>query len=283
MVTRFQLSKGYILVQEMKTKETGNKIKFAGIYILGLVLVFAVYLFVVSSSNKTEVVIPDNPPSQACAQITKKQMQYNCLAIVNKDSDLCNKTSEDGILACRAIVENKPELCVNVEPAVQKKTCVNEVARVNDNIVSCDFADDKKDCVGSYLAGLYWDGKYNLMDKKYCDIFPNDDKNWCLALVTQDKSVCGNNLSCLSLFIQPLSFCDNQQMSKSKGGCLRDRAMTQKDPNICGLIDDINDSDNCYFNIVGHINPDISICSKISDTELKQECFANAAVNLLNK
>lgn len=260
-----------------------NNIKFVILVIIGLILASAIYLFFVYSSSKNDVVIPDNPPSQACARITKKQMQYNCLAIVNKDRDLCNKTSEDGILACRAIVENNPELCAKVEPPIQKKTCVNEVARVNDNINSCDFSDDKKECVGSYLAGLYWDEKYNLMDKKYCEIFPDGDKDWCRALVTQDKSVCGNSLACLSLFIQPLSFCDNQQMSKSKGECLRDRAMTQRDSAICELIDDVNDKNRCYFNIVGHINPDISFCSKISDPELEQECFSNAAVKLLLK
>jgi len=257
--------------------------KLIGIIVLGIVLTTVIILSIFSKSNKSDIVIPDNPSSQACAQITKKQMQYNCLAIVNKDSNLCNKTAEDGVLACQAIVENNPQLCTKVKPAMQKKTCVNEVARVNDNITSCDFSDDKKDCVGSYLAGLYWDGKYNLMDKKYCDIFPEEDKDWCLALVTQDKSVCGNNLACLSLFIQPLSFCDNQQMSKSKGECLRDRAMTQRDPAICGLIDDINDRNRCYFNIVGHINPNISFCLKISDQELKQECYSNAAVKLLIK
>jgi len=267
----------------MKTKKIGNKAKFAVLVISGLILVSVVYLLIVSSSNKDGVVIPDNPPSQACAQIAKKEAQYNCLAIVNKDRDLCSKTSEDGVLACQAIVENNPELCTNVEPPVQKKTCVNEVARVNDNIASCDFADDKKDCVGSYLAGLYWDQKYNLMDKKYCEVFPEGDKDWCLALVTQDKSVCGNNPACLSLFIQPLSFCDNQQMSKSKGECLRDRAMSQRDPSICGLIDNTNDRNRCYFNIVGHINPDTSFCSKISDRQLRQECLANAAVKLLIK
>lgn len=229
------------------------------------------------------MVIPNNPASQICAQIVNKQRQYNCLAIVNKDSDLCNKVAEDGILACQAIVENNPELCTKVEPSVQKKTCVNEVTRVNDNIASCDFSDDKKDFVGSYLAGLYWDEKYNLMDKKYCEAFPDGDKDWCLALVTQDKSVCSNNLACLSLFIQPLSFCDNPQLSKSKGECLRDRAMTQKDHTICGLIDDIADRNRCYFSIVGHINPDISFCSKISDSELSQECLANAAVKLLHE
>lgn len=257
--------------------------KLIGMIILGMVLIFIIILFIFPTSGENNIIIPDNLPSRACAEITKKQMQYNCLAIVNKDRDLCNKTSEDGVLACQAIVENNPQLCAKVKPAMQKKTCVNEVARVNDNIASCDFSDDKKDCMGSYLAGLYWDGKYNLMDKKYCEVFPDDDRNWCLALVTQDKSVCGNSLACLSLFIQPLSFCDNQQMLKSKGECLRDRAMTQKDPAICGLIDNTNDKDRCYFNIVGHINPDLSFCSKISDSELKQECFSNAAVKLLDK
>lgn len=266
----------------MKTKETSSNIKFAGLAILGLILVVVIYI-ANNSSSENGVVIPDNPSSQACAQISKKEKQNHCLAIVNKNMDLCDKFEEDDKLECQAIVGNSPELCAKINLPVQKKTCVNEVARVNDNINSCDFADDKKNCVGSYLAGLYWDGKYNLMDKKYCDIFSNEDKNWCLALATQDKSVCGNSLACLSLFIQPLSFCDNQQMSKSKGECLRDRAMTQKDPAICELIDNINDRDRCYFNIVGHINPDISFCSKISDSELEQECFANAAVNLLNK
>lgn len=257
--------------------------KFIGIAIAGTVLAIVIILSIVSKKNESSVVIPDNSPSRACAQITMKQRRYYCLAIVNKDSDLCSKTAEDGVLACRAIVENNPELCTKVTPAIQKKTCVNEVARVNDNINSCDFSDDRKDCVGSYLAGLYWDEKYNLMDKKYCDVFPVGDKDWCLALVTQDKSACGSNGACLSLFIQPLSFCDNQQMSKSKGECLRDRAMTQKDTTICELINDTSDKDNCYFNIVGHINPDISLCSKISDPELEQECLANAAVKLLDK
>jgi hypothetical protein len=266
----------------MKTKQVGNKIKFIGLTIIGLALASAVYFFN-NGPNKYEAIIPDNPPSQACARIDNQQRKNNCLAIVNKDSNLCNKTAEDGVLACQAIVENKPELCAKVEPFLQKKTCIYEVARINDNIASCDFADDKKDCIGSFLAGLYWDEKFDLMDKKYCEVFPDGDKDWCLALVTQDKSVCGNNLACLSLFIQPLSFCDNQQMSKSKGECLRDRAMTQKDPNICGLIKDTGDRNQCYFNIVGHINPDISICAKISDSELKQECFSNAAVKLLIK
>lgn len=223
----------------------------------------------------------NNPANQVCAQIAKKERRNHCLAIVNKDTNLCNKVSEDDQMACRAIVENEPELCLKAEMPIQKKTCIYQVARVNDNINSCDFAEDRKDCIGSYLAGLYWDKKFDLMDQKYCDIFSNGDKNWCLALVTQDKSVCGNNPACLSLFVQPLSFCDNQQMSKSKGECLRDRAMSQADPTICDLINDESDKDHCFFNIVGHINPDISFCQKISDPELEQECLSNAAVKTL--
>jgi hypothetical protein len=257
--------------------------KSVGLVVLGIILVIVTVLSVFFKSDEENIFIPDNPVNKACKQITNKYRQDNCLAIANKDKELCNKTSEDGILACRAIVENNPELCVRVEPSMQKKTCINEVARVNDNIASCDFADDKKDCVGSYLAGLYWDEKFDLMDRKYCEVFPDNDRNWCLALVMQDKSLCGNNPACLSLFIQPLSFCDNQQMSKSKGSCLRDRAMSQRDPTICGLIDDVPDRDNCYFNIVGHIDPDTSFCSKISNPELRQECLANAAVKLLSK
>lgn len=264
-------------------KETSSNIQFARLSILGLILASAVYLYFFYSSNKNKAVVPDNPPSQACARITKKERRNHCLAIVNKNMDLCDKFEEDDKLECQAIVGNNPKLCAKIKLPAQKKTCVNEVARVNDNIDSCDFADDKKDCVGSYLAGLYWDKKFDLMDQKYCDIFSDSDRNWCLALVTQDKSVCGNNPACLSLFIQPLTFCDNRQMSKSKGECFRDRAMTQEDPTICELIDNADDRNRCYFNIVGHINPDVSFCSKISDSELKQECFANAAVNLLNK
>lgn len=267
----------------MAGKKRTVKFIIIGVFVLVGILTVILIPSVFSKPDGGSVTIPDNPPDRACAQIVKKQMQYNCLAIVNKDSNLCNKTAKDGVLACRAIVENNPELCTKVKPVIQKKTCINEVARVNDNINSCNFSDDKKDCVGSYLAGLYWDGKYNLMDKKYCDIFSDDSKNWCLALVTQNRSVCGKNSACLSLFIQPLSFCDNLQMSKSKGECLRDRAMSQKDPTICELIENTNDRNRCYFNIVGHINPDISFCSKISDPELKQECFANAAVKLLIK
>lgn len=257
--------------------------KLTAIIVLGMILTAVIVLLIFSKPDGNGTFIPNNPPSQVCAQITKKQMRYNCLAIVNKNIDLCDKFEEDDKLECQAIVGNNPKLCAKIKLPVQKKTCVNEVARVNDNIDSCDFADDKKDCVGSYLAGLYWDKKFDLMDRKYCDIFSGSDRNWCLALVTQDKSVCGNNPACLSLFIQPLTFCDNQQMSKSKGECLRDRAMTQEDPTICELIGNKDDRNGCYFNIVGHINPDVSFCSKISDPELEQECLVNAAVNLLNK
>ena len=269
----------------MNKKQRQNIIVILIIFVI-VITVGISYLLLSSNLLKTNINnglsnSDSNTARQACTQITKKERQNRCLAIVNKDRNLCNNVSEDDILACQAIVENKPELCTKVELSIQKKTCVNEVARVNSNINSCDFADDKKDCVGSYLAGLYWDKKFDLMDQKYCDIFFDGDKNWCLALVTQDKSVCSNNPACLSLFVQPLSFCNNQQMSKSNGECLRDRAMTQADPNICDLINDINDKNRCFFNIVGHINPDISLCSKISDPELEQECLSNAAVKIL--
>ena len=130
--------------------------KLIALIVLGVVLATAIILSIFSKPDESGITVPDNLPSRACAEITMKQRKYNCLAIVNKDSDLCNKTAEDGILACRAIVENNPELCTKVKPAVQKKTCVNEVARVNDNIASCDFPTIKRtasaliwpDCIG---------------------------------------------------------------------------------------------------------------------------------------
>lgn len=265
----------------MKGKKITITFKLIILIVLVAIITTVTLILFFSKQGGGNVLVPDNPASRACAQLADKQMQYNCLAIVNKDSKLCDKTAEDGILACKAIVENNPQLCNRVTPAMQKKTCIYEVARVNDNIASCDFADDKKDCVGSFLAGLYWDQKFSLMNKKYCASFPEGDRDWCLALVTQDKSVCGTNLSCLSLFVQPLSFCDNRQMPKSKGECLRDRAMTQRDPSVCELIDNTSDRNRCYFNIVGHIDPDTSFCSKISDTQMEQECFSNAAVKIL--
>jgi len=260
----------------MSQKKIVPNIKFVGIGILGLILV-SVICFVIYSLNKDEVIIPNNSLSQICAQIGRKRMQNYCLAIVNNDRDQCNKITGDDKLACLAIVDNNPELCLKIK---SRKTCIIELARVNDNIASCNFSDDKNNCVGTYFAGLYWDERFNLMDQKYCETFPDDDKNWCLALVTQDKSVCGNVPACLSLFPQPLSFCDNQQSLK-KEGCLRDRAMTQKDPTICELIDDTNNRNLCYFGFVGHINPDISFCSKISDRELSQLCLVNAVTRLL--
>jgi len=282
MVFLFPMNRSKKSILNMKQKKMATNIKAIGIVILILVLAFIIYL-IIHSSDKDEVIIPNNPPSQVCAQIAKKQKRNYCLAIVNKDRDLCNKTMEGDKLFCMAIVDNNPELCKKLKPSPQRKTCFTEVARINDNISSCNFADNKNSCIGSYFSGLYWDRRFDLIDKKYCEDFPDDGKVWCLALATQDKSVCGNLPACLSLFTQPLSFCNDQKVlsTKSLGQCLRDRAMSQRDPTICKLIDNRQERNDCYFNIVGHINPDTSFCSKISDRNLEQLCFLNAAIKLL--
>ena len=264
------------LVSKISLGRIPRIVLFATI-VFGVVLAICVYL--VGKNN----LAADRSLEQVCSQIQNIYMRSNCLAIVNRDRELCNKTAEDGVLACQAIVDNDPKLCKEVEMAQERKVCVNEVARINDNVASCNFADDKVDCIGSYFAGLYWDQKYDFMDSKYCDFFSEDDKNWCLAMVMQDKSYCGQSLACLSLFPQPISFCDNPEMPKSRGECLRDRAMSQRDPSICELIDDASAKDNCYFNIVGHIDPDTTYCSKISDPELGEICLENAAMKLLNE
>ena len=84
---------------------------------------------------------------------------------------------------------------------------------------------------------------------------------------------------CLTLFKQPLSFCDNIK-AEDKLKCIRDRAIIAQNPAICEKAVNQEVKDECYFGYASHFDPKVSICEKIIDQMKKNMCYTEVAIKL---
>jgi len=232
--------------------------------------------------------VPENPADEICHKVSQPVDVYYCLAVVNQDSTFCEKIdqSEDKKI-CLAMAGKDLSFCQEVTDSESKQMCYQELSFKADQIDFCAGAPDPDKCYFSFIHRLYWRERSDEIQTRYCQklsVNAGGDlayRNTCTALKDRDPALCQGNGHCLSFFEQPLSFCENNKFKSSKADCLRDRALTAKDPSICDTITD-NEyvRNNCYTSYSAHISPDLSLCEKVSDKMMKNVCYIEYAINL---
>ena len=259
-----------------------------GLLFLVLIIVF-LPKFLFGSKDHLVGVIPNNPASRVCQKISQPEGIYSCLGVVNADSSFCQKIKrEEEKNFCLALVNKDLSFCRKIKDQETKEMCYYELSFTVGDISYCNELDNWEKCYFAFVYRLYWQGRADEIKAQYCEKLTKNAgedmafKNTCWALRADDASLCQGNEHCLSFFKQPLSFCENTK-SKNRSDCLRDRALTAKDPSICARIEDIHYRDNCYGSYSAHIFPDLSLCEKISDKMTRNACYRDYAINISDK
>ena len=255
--------------------------------ILGIVLVPR---FLLEDEKQFTGTVPDNAVSKICQKVSGSNDDvYYCLAIVNNDTNFCQKIrgiNDKDI--CLALAGKDISFCQKIKSQEQKENCYHVMSFALKKIDYCEELENWEQCYFSFVYQLHWQERSDEIKAEYCEKFSEDAgidlafKDSCWAFKERDPSLCQGNEHCLSFFEQPLSFCDNNKL-KTKPDCLRDRALTAKDTSICEKIDDINMQDNCYSSYSAHIGPDLSLCEKINDRMTRNMCYIEYAINLSRK
>lgn len=249
-------------------------------------LFLALALGIVLVGNRLMENVPNNPASKICLKISQSEDVYYCLAVVNQDSGFCAKmgSGEDKNI-CLALANKDLSFCQKIKEPEVKKICYYELSFAVNRIDYCDGLEDWERCYFSFIHRLYWRDSPDEIKTEYCQKFSANAggnlvfKDTCFALGGRDFSLCRGNQHCLSFFEQPLSFCENIKL-KTEADCLRDRALTAKDPSLCERINDGNIRDNCYASYSAHILPDLGLCEKVIDKMTKNACYTEYAINL---
>ncbi len=229
--------------------------------------------------------IPDNPSSQICQKISETKDIFYCLAVVNQDASYCQNFDEPSQKElCQGMATKDIAYCRKIKQSEARKRCFYSLAEITQNIDYCDEAEDKEQCYFNVISGLYWAQQSEKIKTEDCNKFsvPSPDRATCLALKENDSSYCvKGNAACLTLFEQPLSFCDNIK-AEDKLKCIRDRAILAKNPAICEKAADQEVKDECYFGYASHFDPKVSHCEKITDQMKKNMCYTEVAIKLSN-
>ncbi len=231
--------------------------------------------------------IPQNPPSQVCAKISQPGDVYHCLAVVNQDPTFCEKMGRgEDKSVCLALANKDLSLCQKIKDNETKQMCHQELSFKASQIDYCDGASDPDKCYFSFIHRLYWRGRSGEITAEYCQKLSESAggelafRDTCWALKNHNPTLCQGNEHCLSFFEQPLSFCINNKLKSSEDDCLRDRALTSRDPALCERIGDEEIRDRCYGSYSTHISPDLALCEKIIGKMTKNACYTEYAINL---
>ena len=246
-------------------------------------------------ASELEKDLPNTPSNEICKKIplTKDLSpgdRHYCFAVVNNNPEFCEfiiADNEDDIEAkneknlCLAHANKDISYCKKMSDNEAKHDCYFGLAMISGDINVCEGINyDKNDrelCYWSFANALYWEGKSDKITTTHCNKLPagSQSRNSCLAEKDKDVSLCKNDVTCLTLFEQPMSFCEGQ--GKILKYCVRDRAMTSKNISICKTLTGEYWED-CFGDFAGHITQDISTCNQINDIKLKQTCYKDVAI-----
>ncbi len=262
--------------------------------ILGVGLFFGWKTFFIPEKKAFEN-IPNTFINEICQKISKPGDTYYCLAVANQDESFCwNLDQTDQQKLCQGMAARDISYCREIQVPEAKKMCYYELSFLTGEFYYCDEMENSNDCYFAFIHRLHWESRTDEIKAEYCEKI-NDNtiegksfKNCCLAFREQNPSLCRGNRFCLSFFRQPLSFCDipfetPEGLIKYKDDCLVDRALSEKNSNICAGIKEEELRDLCYGNFSTHISPDISICEKISNEMKRNMCYAEYAINFAEK
>ena len=252
-------------------------------------------------ASELEKGLPDTSSNEICKQLpltkglSPSEIQNltpgdrnNCLAVVNNNPKFCELIvidNEEDIDAkndkniCLAHAKKDVSYCKKVTSALGKRTCYFGLSQISGDIEICDGINYDKNlkelCHWSFANALYWEDKSDKITLAHCNTIP-EERNTCLAERERDVSLCGNNVNCLTLFEQPMSFCTTGK-GKVLEYCIRDRAMTSKDLSICETLTG-EERDDCIGDFAGHITQDISTCDLLSDDFARNTCYMDVAI-----
>ena len=258
------------------------------IIVIGLFFLFLVIFLVprLLFGNKKQFSenIPDNPASKICQKISETEGLYHCLAVVNQNMSFCQNFDElSQKELCQGMAARDTSYCRKIQNSEPRKMCFYELAEITQNIDYCDEAENKENCYFNVISGLHWAQQSGKIKTEHCNKFSvqSPDRNTCFALKENNISFCEKgNAACLTLFEQPLSFCDNIKV-EDKLKCIRDRAIIAKNPDICEKIADQEVKDECYFGYASHFDPKVFLCEKIIGETKRNMCYAEVAIKLL--
>ncbi len=236
--------------------------------------------------------------SQEALSTLAPSSRYTCLATVNNNPEFCELIeidNEEDIEAkneknmCLAHANEDSSYCENIEGQDSKHTCYFMLAVSSENADFCseiDYLDtaqenkeEKEECYYGFMSNYYQWGKSDEITIEICGQMEGEMENTCLALKARDISMCGNDPECLTHFEQPLSFCDDRPNFVS---CIKDRAKINEDISICELLSQ-PDRDVCVGVYCTHIELDVNICATIENIQIRQEFYAELAMNLGNR
>lgn len=231
--------------------------------------------------------VPNTKSNQICHQLplpssTNPSERFYCFAVVNNDPSFCdNIDDEDSKNLCLAVSKQDSSFC---RDSGDKKSCYNALAQISENIDFCGditySSHEKQQCYFNFVNALYWEDKSSQITTEDCEKVGMDhsdeDENTCLAYMYRDSSYCGNNVNCLTFFVQDMSFCDEHPELDS---CIRDRAMTEKNLEICKTLP-YDSKDDCIGDFASHIQQDTAICDLLENLPLKQMCYAEVAIHI---
>ncbi len=236
--------------------------------------------------------IPHTLINEICLKISQPDDTRYCLAVANKDVGFCDNLDEpEQKKLCQGMAARNISYCREIQEPGPKKMCYYELSFLTGEFYYCDEMENPNDCYFAFIHRLHWESRADEIKAEYCEKI-NDDttegkifKNCCLSFREQNPSLCQENRFCLSFFKQPLSFCDTpfeapEGFIKYKDDCLVDRALSEKNSNICAGIKEEELRDLCYGNFSTHISPDISLCGKIADPMRQNMCYAEYAFHL---
>ena len=231
---------------------------------------------------------------------TAKNLCYLEVALETKDSNVCDKMTEDRQENCYVRVSDlRKDLksCKKLTRQDLKDYCYSNVAVAEKNIAICNEFVSKNslkqdDCyskLAKELKDLSVCGKVGTYDS----ISGNYRKDLCtigVASVTKDLSACDkiikeiNNVDCLNAVAkvtQDASICDSQSDLKSKDQCYYIVALEQKDSSKCDMMSNQDSIDNCYM-YVAEKQGDHSLCANIKGNKTKDDCFVLVASHKLD-
>jgi len=215
--------------------------------------------------------------------------RQECLAIVNNNLAFCELVQDNGedMLGnddknvCLAHAKKEVSYCKKLSNNEAKKHCYFGLSMISGDINVCDEIDydenEKELCYWSFANALYWEGKSDKITTEHCNKLPtgSGSRDSCLAQKEGDVSLCKGNFNCLTLFEQPMSFCENE--GKTLEFCIRDRAMTSKNISICETLTGAL-RDDCFGDFAGHITQDTLTCDKIINDFARNTCYKDIAI-----
>jgi len=226
-------------------------LKYTGLIILFLVIIVSVGVLI--------------SPGHLCELERGSRLRSECffdIAVKNNDTSLCERsfiptiTREGYINNCYATIAttlNEESICNSIKNEDGFNLCLGRVKRSS---LYCDKISNSKDKTTCYLYAM---GKYN--DPKICKTFEEADTGHLTDFCYDDIIHLYNDKQ----------FLPEYNYSNESG--IKIYAILNNDTNMCELLTETYNRDNCYFKIAIS-NDDVQTCDNIEKDSDRDTCKA---------